>query len=148
MCEIECSTLLAQVAKTSQGLIPPSFWISSAKVQDNLMKCKCKGVLSVISYQLSVIRFGYVSQTTVNRQLEPRTKNKDCVVLIEIFCFFHTSYFMPQTTRAKNQEQRLFSANWNFLLFSDLIPHTSDLKQQTTDNWIKKKGYESYLRVV
>lgn len=38
--EIECSTLFAQVAKTSQGLIPPSFSISSAKMQHSLVKSK------------------------------------------------------------------------------------------------------------
>jgi hypothetical protein len=29
---------------------------------------------------------------------EPRAKNKDCLLLIEIFCFFQTSYFIPQIT--------------------------------------------------
>ena len=76
---IECSTLLAQVAKISQGLIPPSFLISSAKVQDILMKSKCKGELSVsccqlseISYPLSVasclFNVVYILQVTDNRQ--------------------------------------------------------------------------------
>jgi hypothetical protein len=37
---IERSTLLAQVAKTSQGLIPPSFLISIAKVQRFLLENK------------------------------------------------------------------------------------------------------------
>ena len=37
---VDFSTLLAQVAKTSQGLIPPSFSISSAKVRNKFVKCK------------------------------------------------------------------------------------------------------------
>ena len=104
---------------------------------------------------MSVVRFGYISQSTDNRNQEPRTKsqeqrlfsanleftaffilhtsdnrqlnqeprskNKDCLVLIEIFFFFQTStkviscqlsvirlgtLAIQQTTGTKNQDQR------------------------------------------
>ena len=66
-------------------------------------------------------------QTSGNWNQEPRTKSKDSLVLIEIFCLFHTSDlrlptsdFIPQTSdnrqqitepRTKSKDQRLFSAN-------------------------------------
>ena len=52
---------------------------------------------------------------------------------------FHTS---TSDNWKWNQEQRLFSANWNFLLLSYFWPHTSDTWQQTTDNWQLTTNFE------
>jgi hypothetical protein len=102
-------------------------------------------VLSVVSYQLSVISYliGHLSQTTGNRQLEPRTKNQEqrlCGAnwnfLLFSYLLLHTSDLRQLEPRTKNQEQRLCGANWNFLLFSYFIPPTSDnwSQEQRTKN--------------
>ena len=97
--------------------------------------------LSVISCQLSDFGTLVRQQLTDNWSQEPRTKNKDCVVLIEIFRFFQTSDLRPHTleNRAKNQDCVVLIAIFCFFQTSVLIPPTSYLRQQSQEQRAKNK---------